>query len=182
VSWSRSASAAAQPVDAPAARNARAGPIGAHRVYLEHGRDPDVFAYAGDVAPGDLPDPCTDTYARRYARRPHPDRAARAPDARRAKRCGRCSQALISPEQFDVAVWLPSLRAESGPAPQDVGGGIDPGVVALVAGFFASRAGLAVIPAAPRVRHVQRVHLRSPSLGRQRSSGFPPWTVHASNW
>jgi aminoglycoside phosphotransferase (APT) family kinase protein len=67
--------------------------------------------------------------------------------------------AAVGNAEFDVAFWLPSLRAEGGPAPQEVAGGIDPGVVALVAGFFASRAGLPVIPAAPRVRHVQRVQL-----------------------
>jgi hypothetical protein len=67
--------------------------------------------------------------------------------------------AAVGNAEFDVAFWLPSLRAEGGPAPKEVAGGIDPGVVALVAGFFASGAGLPVIPAAPRVRHIQRVQL-----------------------
>ena len=35
------------------------------------------------------------------------------------------------------------------------------GVVALVAGFFASRAGLPIIPEAPRLREVQRVQLEA---------------------
>jgi Phosphotransferase enzyme family len=55
---------------------------------------------------------------------------------------------------FDVAGWLPSLAFEGGPAPEEV----SPlaGVFApALAGYFCSRAGLPVIPDAPRVRQVQ---------------------------
>jgi Phosphotransferase enzyme family len=66
--------------------------------------------------------------------------------------------AAIGNPEFDLAFWLPSLHAEGGPPPQEVAT-VNPGVVALVAGFFASRAGLPAIPTAPRVRQVQRIQL-----------------------
>lgn len=87
-------------------------------------------------------------------------------DVRSDNLCFRDGQAVLvdwnhaaagNPE-FDVGFWLPSLRAEGGPEPADVAA-IDPGVVALVAGFFASRAGLPVIPQAPRVREIQTIQL-----------------------
>jgi hypothetical protein len=62
--------------------------------------------------------------------------------------------ASVGNPEFDLAFWLPSLHLEGGPAPQDVAG-ITPGVAALVAGFFASRAGLPNIPHAPGVRGIQ---------------------------
>jgi hypothetical protein len=68
------------------------------------------------------------------------------------------NHAAVGNAGFDLAFWLPSLRAEGGPPPQEVAD-IDPGMVALVAGFFASRAGLPIIPVAPRVREIQRVQL-----------------------
>jgi len=66
--------------------------------------------------------------------------------------------AAVGNTEFDLGLWLPSLRAEGGPAPQHVAD-LDPGVVALVAGYFASRAGLPELPAAPRARQVQRVQV-----------------------
>lgn len=77
-----------------------------------------------------------------------------------------------SPE-FDVAFWLPSLRMEGGPEPEAVAR-VHPGVAALVAGFFASRAGLPVIPAAPRVRDVQRRQLDVALPWAARSLDLPP--------
>ena len=57
--------------------------------------------------------------------------------------------------RFDVAFWLPSLRLESGPEPWEVLP--DAGALAaVVAGFFAARAGLPVPAAAPTVRGFQR--------------------------
>jgi Phosphotransferase enzyme family len=54
----------------------------------------------------------------------------------------------------DVVGWLPSLRVEGGPEPwailPDSGG-----LAALLAGYFASRAGLPAPPTAPRVRPFQ---------------------------
>jgi thiamine kinase-like enzyme len=57
--------------------------------------------------------------------------------------------------RFDVAFWLPSLRLEGGPEPSEVLP--DAGALAaVVAGFFAARAGLPVPTAAPTVRAFQR--------------------------
>lgn len=66
--------------------------------------------------------------------------------------------AAVGNPEFDVAFWLPSLHLEGGPAPEAVCS-VAPGVVALVAGFFASRAGLPNIPAAPGVRDIQQQQL-----------------------
>ncbi|MFJ4716858.1 phosphotransferase family protein [Streptomyces sp. NPDC088785] len=59
---------------------------------------------------------------------------------------------------MDVAFWLPSLHMEGGPEPEKVRE-VEPALVALVAGFFAGRAGLPHIPVAPQVRDVQRRQL-----------------------
>jgi aminoglycoside phosphotransferase (APT) family kinase protein len=56
---------------------------------------------------------------------------------------------------FDVAFWLPSLRLEGGPEPWEVSP--DAGsLAAVVAGFFAARAGLPPPSGAPTVREFQR--------------------------
>ena len=56
--------------------------------------------------------------------------------------------------RFDVAFWLPSLRLEGGPQPWEVLP--DAGALAaVVAGFFAARAGLPPPPGAPTVRDFQ---------------------------
>jgi hypothetical protein len=60
----------------------------------------------------------------------------------------------IGNPEFDLAFWLPSLRLEGGPPPDAVAD-CTPGIVAIVAGFFASQAGLPNIPFAPRVRDIQ---------------------------
>ncbi len=57
---------------------------------------------------------------------------------------------------LDLAFWVPSLAHETGLEPEELGIEIDPGLAAVVAGFFAARAGLPVIPKAPRVRTIQR--------------------------
>ena len=56
---------------------------------------------------------------------------------------------------LDVVAWLPSLRLEGGPEPWEVAGDTG-GLSALIAGFFASRAGLPPPPTAPTVRDFQR--------------------------
>ena len=76
--------------------------------------------------------------------------------------------AAVGNPQFDLAFWLPSLHLEGGPVPWSVAP-IDPGIVALVAGFFASEAGLPDIPVAPRVRTIQRAQLEIAL----------PWAAHA---
>ena len=56
---------------------------------------------------------------------------------------------------FDVAFWLPSLRLEGGPEPDEVLP--DAGALAAtVAGFFAAHAGLPPPEGAPTVREFQR--------------------------
>ena len=56
---------------------------------------------------------------------------------------------------LDVAFWLPALRHEGGPPPQDILA--DAGHLAsYVTGYFASRAGLPDLPHAPLVRKLQK--------------------------
>jgi aminoglycoside phosphotransferase (APT) family kinase protein len=55
---------------------------------------------------------------------------------------------------LDLAAWLPSLRLEGGPAPEELLP--DAGeLAAALAGFFLSRAGLPPPPTAPLVRQIQ---------------------------
>lgn len=74
---------------------------------------------------------------------------------------------------FDVAFWLPSLASEGGPPPQEVLPG-EPALAAVVAGFFAARAGLPRIPHAPRVRDVQRTQLNVALPWAIYELGLPP--------
>lgn len=68
------------------------------------------------------------------------------------------NQACVGNPELDVAAWLPSLRVEGGPDPEEVltGGG---GFASVLAGFFASRVGLPPPPTAPQVREIQRAQL-----------------------
>jgi hypothetical protein len=65
----------------------------------------------------------------------------------------------IGNPEFDLAFWLPSLQLEGGPPPSAVAD-CTPGVIAIVAGFFASQAGLPNISLAPRVRDIQIKQLK----------------------
>ena len=67
--------------------------------------------------------------------------------------------AAIGNPEFDLAFWLPSLHLEGGPPPQAVAQ-CTPGIVAIVAGFFACEAGLPEIAHAPRVRGIQLAQLK----------------------
>ena len=59
---------------------------------------------------------------------------------------------------LDIAFWLPGLRHEGGPSPQDILP--DAGRLAsYVTGYFASRAGLPDLPHAPLVRKLQQAQL-----------------------
>ena len=62
--------------------------------------------------------------------------------------------ACIGNGDFDVAFWLPSLRLEGGPQPWEVFPDAS-GMAAVVAGFFAARAGLPPPAGAPTVREFQ---------------------------
>jgi len=66
------------------------------------------------------------------------------------------NHAHVGNAAVDVAFWLPSLALEGGPAPQDAG--VDECAV-VVAGFFASLAGLPAPAGAPTVRAFQRAQL-----------------------
>jgi hypothetical protein len=81
--------------------------------------------------------------------------------------------AAVGNPDFDRAFWLPSLHAEGGPPPAAVAD-VPAGVAALVAGFFASRAGLRDLPQAPRVRHVQRTQLAVALPWAAAAVGLPP--------
>jgi hypothetical protein len=63
------------------------------------------------------------------------------------------NHARLGNPRFDIAFWLPSLVLERGPRPQRFG--VDD-LAPVVAGFFASRAGLPRPAGAPRVREFQR--------------------------
>jgi thiamine kinase-like enzyme len=74
---------------------------------------------------------------------------------------------------LDLGFWLPSLAYEGGPAPERILPDA-PDVAAWVAGFFAARAGLPVIPDAPRVRVVQLRQLETALPWAARALGLPP--------
>jgi hypothetical protein len=74
---------------------------------------------------------------------------------------------------IDLVSWLPSLRLEGGPEPWEVvpdSGGL----AALVAGYFASRAGLPTPPTAPRVRPFQLAQAEVALPWAVRELGLPP--------
>jgi hypothetical protein len=73
----------------------------------------------------------------------------------------------------DEAFWLPSLRLEGGPQPWEVLPETG-GVSALVAGFFAARAGLPPPAGAPTVRDFQRRQAEIALPWAARELGLPP--------
>lgn len=84
------------------------------------------------------------------------------------------NQACRGNPDVDVAVWLPSLRAEGGPEPWELLPG-QPGLASWVAGFFAARAGLPPPPTAdPSVRVLQRVQLEVALPWAARELGLAP--------
>jgi Phosphotransferase enzyme family len=74
---------------------------------------------------------------------------------------------------LDLGFWLPSLQLEGGPAPESILPG-HPEVAAAVSGYFAARAGLPIIPSAPRVRDIQRAQLAIALPWAIRALGLPP--------
>ncbi len=81
--------------------------------------------------------------------------------------------ACVGNPVLDLGFWLPSLAAEGGPAPEGILPDA-PEVAAWVAGFFAARAGLPLIPDAPRVRLVQRQQLATALPWAIRALDLPP--------
>lgn len=75
--------------------------------------------------------------------------------------------------RLDVAAWLPSLSAEGGPPPWEIMPG-EPGLAALLAGYFAARAGLPPPQPGSRVRDVQLAQLRVALPWAVRELALPP--------
>jgi hypothetical protein len=82
------------------------------------------------------------------------------------------NQACRANAELDLACWVPSLAYESGMDPEELGFDVDPGLAAVVAGFFAARAGLPAIPKAPGVRDVQLAQLAVALPWAARRCGF----------
>jgi hypothetical protein len=80
--------------------------------------------------------------------------------------------ACVGNPLLDVAFWLPSLTLEGGPQPRELLPDTQ-GLVSLVAGYFASRAGLPVPPEAPRVREFQRAQAEVALPWAARELGLP---------
>ncbi len=78
--------------------------------------------------------------------------------------------------ELDLGFWLPSLAYEGGPEP-DIVLSDAPQVAAKVAGYFASRASMAGIPNAPRVRALQREQLVASLPWAVRAMQLPPLPV-----
>lgn len=78
------------------------------------------------------------------------------------------AEACQSNPALDTGFWLPSLAFEGGPPPEAILPDA-PAIAAWVAGFFAARAGLPMIPNAPGVRRVQMEQL----------STALPWAIRA---
>ena len=83
------------------------------------------------------------------------------------------NHACIGNPDLDVAAWLPSLRLEGGPEPEEILPGAA-GFAALLAGFFGSRAGQPAPETAPHVRPFQLAQLRVALPWAARELGLPP--------
>jgi Phosphotransferase enzyme family len=83
------------------------------------------------------------------------------------------NHACIGNADLDVACWLPSLRLEGGPEPEEILPGVG-GFAALLAGFFGCRAGLPAPPTAPNVREFQLAQLSVALPWAARELDLPP--------
>ena len=81
--------------------------------------------------------------------------------------------ACVGNPLIDVVSWLPSLRLEGGPEPWELVPESN-GLAALLAGYFASRAGLPTPATAPRVRPFQRAQAEVALPWAARELGLPP--------
>jgi hypothetical protein len=82
------------------------------------------------------------------------------------------NHACVGNPELDLAAWLPSLRLEGGPEPDEILPGAA-GLAALLAGFFGSRAGLPAPVTAPQVRSFQLAQLRVSLLWAARELELP---------
>src|SRR5205814_9453436 len=102
-------------------------------------------------------------------------------DVRCAKLCLRARRALlvvwnlgnVGNPLLDYVAWLPSLKLEGGPDPWELVPDSQ-GFAALIAGFFAARAGLPPPPTAPTVREFQRRQASVALPWAARELGLPP--------
>jgi len=83
------------------------------------------------------------------------------------------NHACLANPRLDLGFWLPSLAYESGVLPEQILPDA-PEVAAWVSGFFAARAGLPIIPHAPRVRKVQKEQLATALPWAIRALDLPP--------
>ncbi|MDC9825729.1 phosphotransferase [Devosia sp. ZB163] len=83
------------------------------------------------------------------------------------------AEACRSAADVDLGFFLPSLAYENGPRPETILPE-RPDIAALVAGFFASRAGKPDIPLSPFVRRVQREQLSTALPWAIRALDLPP--------
>jgi Phosphotransferase enzyme family len=83
------------------------------------------------------------------------------------------NHASVGNPDLDVACWLPSLRLEGGPEPDEIMPGVA-GFAALLAGFFGCRAGLPAPTTAPQVRPLQLAQLRVSLPWAARELGLQP--------
>ena len=81
--------------------------------------------------------------------------------------------ACIGNPAFDLAFWLPSLTLESGPRPDELADRRVNAFAAVVAGFFAARAGLPSPPGAPTVRPFQIAQLEIALPWAAQTLGLP---------
>lgn len=86
------------------------------------------------------------------------------------------NHAVIGNPMFDLAFWLPSLAMEGGPEPDELAGDAPDmsDLAALSASYFAARAGLPPVPAAPGVRPLQLAQLRVALPWALRALELPP--------
>jgi len=78
---------------------------------------------------------------------------------------------------FDVAAWLPSLEAEGGPPPESLLPHA-PELAAHLSGYFASHAGLVVLPDDSDRRNIQLDQLKTALPWAIRALGLPPLDGH----
>jgi hypothetical protein len=83
--------------------------------------------------------------------------------------------AAAGPPALDRAYFANHVHATGGPPPEELLAGDDVATAwaAVIAGFFASVAGLPEPPDAPRVRPLQRAHLRTALPWAARTLGLP---------
>lgn len=91
------------------------------------------------------------------------------------------NHACLGHPHVDVGGWLASLAAEGGPPPQSILPDAAE-IAAMMSGYFASKAGLPIIPEAPHVRQIQYVQLKTALPWVIRALDLPPadgpgWSV-----